>query len=75
MMQNWERKIRIAEIRTTAKKMVLDLGECNDYRIMFCAAAINRIRKICLTLEELDDHDLLGLYEWVVQESRFDAYF
>jgi hypothetical protein len=67
MMENWERKLRISEIRKTATLMVLDLGECNDYRIMFCASAVRRIRKMALTLEGLDDTDLLELYLWIVE--------
>ena len=71
---NWERRLRISEIRTTAMKMVIGLGECNDYRIMFCASAVGRISHMALTLEELDDRDLIQLYEWIVLEGRFDLY-
>jgi hypothetical protein len=54
--------------------MVFDLGECNDYRIMFCASAVGRIGNMALSLEELTDFDLVALYRWIVEESRFDSY-
>ena len=69
-----ERSIRIAEIRSVAKKAVFDLGECDDYRIMFCASAGGRISNMAITLEDLGDLDLIQLYEWIVVEGRFDIY-
>lgn len=74
MTQSLERRLRITIIRDTARKMVFDLGECNDYRIMFCASAVGRIGNMALMLEELTDFDLVALYRWIVEESRFDSY-
>lgn len=62
-----ERKLRVISIRQSAENQV---GECNDYQIMFCAAATGKIHESKVSLEDLSDEDLSNLYDWVVVSER-----
>ena len=62
-----ERTLRVLAIREAAADEVADLtAECNDYQIIFCAAAAGIIVESKLTIDDLSDKDLINLYFWLV---------
>jgi len=70
-MGSLERKMTVIAIRAAAEDMV---GECSDFQIIFCAAAVQRISASKPTLDDLSDADLKNLYTWVVTEERGSIY-
>ena len=73
-MGSLERKMTVIAIRTAAKDLAGDLGECTDFQIIFCAAAKHRISVSKPTLDELPDEDLQSLYKWMVTEEKGSCY-
>ena len=71
-MGSLEKKLCILAIRDAAKDLVG--GECNDFQIIFCASAVNRVTGAYATLEDLSDADLRSLYKWVITEERSPVY-
>jgi hypothetical protein len=70
-----ERKLRAIYIRQAAADQVADLvDECNDYQIIFCAAAGGIIQDSKPTIEELSDSDLDSLYHWVMGTTHFNTW-
>ena len=61
----------VISIRSMAENMV---GDCTDYQIIFCAAAVGKIQKLEQTIDELSASDLSSLYQWIVLEERFNFY-
>ena len=70
-----ERKLRAITIRLEAANQIADLtDQCNDYQIIFCAAAAGIIQDSRPTIEELSDDDLDSLYHWITGSIHFSTW-
>ena len=65
------KKLMAIAIRLSAERQV---GDCDDYKIMLCAAAVHQIEKMQPTLEELSAADLASLYEWIKQTEHVNVW-
>jgi len=73
-MGSLEKKLIIVAIRAAAKDLAGDLGQCNDFQIIFCASAKKLITSMCATLEDASDEDLRSLYKWMITDEGGSCY-